>query len=307
MATVAAMPEMKALNVGPSGIEIAYERFGELDTPPVLLIMGAGAQMINWPDGFCQELVARGMQVIRFDNRDAGRSTHFSEAPVPDFTAAMAGDVSTASYTLSDMAGDAIGLLDVLGLGSVHVVGASMGGMIAQVVALEAPDRVRSLTSMMSTTGAPDVGQADMSVFAELGRPPQDRDAFVEWHVRAMRIAASPKFEFDAAAAAKQAGRIYDRGYDILGFHRQGIAVLATGDLTPRLTRLRVPTLVVHGTADPLFDISGGRATAAAIPHAELVTVDGMAHSLPRELWPELATHIARLVNRAEADTVPDA
>jgi pimeloyl-ACP methyl ester carboxylesterase len=301
------MPELKALNVGPSGIEIAYERFGDPDAPPVLLIMGGGAQMINWPEGFCQELVDRGLQVIRFDNRDAGRSTHFSDAPVPDFTAALAGDVSTASYTLSDMAADAVGLLDVLGFDSVHVVGASLGGMIAQMIAIEHPDRVRSLTSMMSTTGEPGVGEGDFSAFAELGRPPQDREAFIEWHVRAMRIAASPGFEFDAAAAAERGGRVYDRGYVVLGMQRQGIAVVATGDRTQRLRSLRVPTLVVHGAADTVCDISGGRATAAAIPGAELVVLDGMGHNLPRELWPELATRIAGLVNRAEAVTVSGA
>ncbi|GAA0593667.1 alpha/beta hydrolase [Kutzneria viridogrisea] len=294
------MPELKALNVGPSGIEIAYERFGDPGAPPVLLIMGGGAQMINWPEGFCQELVDRGMQVIRFDNRDAGRSTHFSDAPVPDFTAAFAGDLSTASYTLSDMAADSVGLLEMLGIDSAHLVGASLGAMIAQMVAIEHPDRVRSLTSMMSSTGEPGVGQGDTSVFAKLGRPPQDRESFVEWHVRAMRIGASPGFEFDVAAATERAGRIHDRGYDVLGFQRQGIAVLATGDRTERLRSLRVPTLVVHGAADTLCDISGGRATAAAIPGAELMVLEGMGHSLPRELWPVFATHIAGLVDRAD-------
>jgi pimeloyl-ACP methyl ester carboxylesterase len=295
------MPELKALNVGPSGVEIAYERFGDPDAPPVLLIMGGGAQMINWPEGFCRQLVDRGTQVIRFDNRDTGRSTHFSDAPVPDFAAALVGDLSTASYTLSDMAADAVGLLDVLGFDSAHLVGASMGGMIAQLIAIEHPGRVRSLTSIMSTTGEPGVGEADLSAFAELGKPPQDREAFIEWQVRAMRIAASPAFEFDAAAAAERAGRVFDRGYDVLGMQRQGIAVVATGDRTQRLRSLRVPTLVMHGTADTLYDISGGRATAAAIPGAELVILAGMGHNLPRELWPELSTRIADLVEKYEA------
>nr|BFE88838.1 hypothetical protein GCM10020093_114390 [Planobispora longispora] len=148
----------KALNVGPSKIEVAYERFGDFRSPPVLLVMGVAAQMINWPDDFCAGLVARGLQVIRFDNRDAGLSSHFHDAPAPDLAAALAGDTSSASYTLSDMAADTVGLLDALGLDSAHIVGASMGAMIAQMIAIEHPARVRSLTSMMSTTGGPSVG-----------------------------------------------------------------------------------------------------------------------------------------------------
>ncbi|MBB4890505.1 pimeloyl-ACP methyl ester carboxylesterase [Streptomyces netropsis] len=299
-ATVFAMAETKARNVGPSGIEIAYERFGAPDAPPVLLIMGAGAQMINWPEGFCQALVDCGLQVIRFDTRDSGQSTHFRDAPVPDFPAALAGDLSTASYSLSDLAADTVGLLDALGLAGVHLVGSSMGGMIAQMVAIEYPDRVRSLTSMMSTTGEPGVGEADFSVFAELGGPPQDREAFVEWQVRALGLAASPGFAFDAAAAAERAGRVFDRGYDALGMQRQGLAVVATGDRTERLRSLRVPTLVVHGASDILCDVSGGRATAAAVPGAELVILEGMGHNLPQDVWPELVGHIAMLVHRVE-------
>ncbi len=210
------MPELTARNVGPSGIDIAYERFGDPGAPPVLLIMGAGAQLINWPEGFCQELVDRGLHVIRFDSRDAGRSTHFPEAPVPDFPAALAGDFSSASYTLSDLAADTIGLLDALGLTGAHLVGSSMGGMIAQVIAIEYPDRVRSLTSMMSTTGQPGVGEADFSMFADLGAPPRDREAFIDWQVRALRLAASPVFPFDETAAAERSGRVFDRGYDPL-------------------------------------------------------------------------------------------
>lgn len=297
------MPELKARNVGPSGIEIAYERFGDPGASPVLLIMGAGAQMINWPEEFCQTLVGRGPHVIRFDNRDSGRSTHFSGAPLPDFAAVLAGDLSTASYTLSDLAADTVGLLDALGLTGVHLVGSSMGGMIAQMIAIEYPERVRSLTSMMSTTGEPGVGEADFSVFAELGAPPQDRAAFVDWQVRALRLAASPGLAFDVAAATERAGRVFDRGYDTLGIQRQGLAVVATGDRTERLRSLRVPTLVVHGAADIVCDVSGGRATAAAVPGAELLILEGMGHHLPHELWPELATRIGEFVHHAEVVT----
>ncbi|WP_416955938.1 alpha/beta fold hydrolase [Streptomyces sp. Agncl-13] len=294
------MPELTVRNVGPSGTEIAYERFGDPEAPPVLLIMGAGAQMINWPEGFCQALVDRGLHVIRVDTRDAGRSTHFRDAPVPDFAAALAGDLSTASYTLSDLAADTVGLLDALGLTGVHLVGSSMGGMIAQMIAIEYPEWTRSLTSMMSTTGEPGVGEADFSLFAELGAPPQDREAFVEWQVRALRLAVSPGFAFDATAAAERSGRVFDRGYDALGIQRQGLAVVATGDRTERLRSLCVPTLVVHGAADIVCDISGGRATAAAVPGADLLILEGMGHNLPPELWPELADRIGEFVHHAE-------
>jgi pimeloyl-ACP methyl ester carboxylesterase len=285
----------KARNVGPSGIEMAYERCGDPAAPPALLIMGAGAQMINWPEGFCAELADRGMHVIRFDNRDTGRSTHFPDAPTPDIPAALAGDLSSASYTLSDMAADAVGLLDVLGFDSVHLVGASLGGMVAQTIAIEYPDRVRSLTSMMSTTGDPGVGQADFGAIGPLGAPPADRQGYVEWQVRVSRAVGSPGFEFDEATIAERAGRAFDRGLDHVGMLRQAVAVVASGDRTERLRSLRMPALVIHGAADVMCDISGGRATADAIPGAELVIIDGMGHSLPRELWPDLATRIAGL------------
>jgi pimeloyl-ACP methyl ester carboxylesterase len=298
-----AMGEEKARNVGPSGIEVTYERFGDPVAPPVLLIMGGGAQMINWPEEFCAELVDRGLQVIRFDNRDTGRSSHFPDAPVPDLQAALAGDLSSASYTLSDMAADTVGLLDVLGFDSAHLVGASLGGMIAQTIATEHPDRVQSLTSMMSTTGDRGVGQPDFSAIAGLGAPPEDRQGFIDWQVRAFRVVGSPGFEFDEAAVADRAGRAYDRGHDRLSMARQGVAALASGDRTARLRSLRVPTLVLHGADDAMCAVSGGQATAAAIPGAELVIIDGMGHNLPRQLWPEIATHIAQLIHRTETIT----
>lgn len=295
------MTEQCATGVGPARIDIAYERFGDPDAPPVLLIMGGGAQMIWWPEGFIDELVRRGLHVIRFDSRDIGRSTHFTDGPTPDVRAAMAGDFATASYTLSDMAEDSVGLLDALEIPSAHVVGASLGGMVAQTMALEHPDRVRSLTSMMSSTGNPRVGQADFSAFAGLGAPPNERQGFIDWQVRALRAVASPAFEFEEARIADVAARSWDRGHDPLGLARHAVASLASGERTERLRTLTLPTLVIHGTADVMCDVSGGHATASAIPDSELVIVDGMGHGLPRQLWPEFAERIALLVQRADA------
>ncbi|WP_018500258.1 alpha/beta fold hydrolase [Parafrankia discariae] len=294
------MNEETVRDVGPAGITVAYERFGDPLAPLVLLIMGGGAQMINWPEGFCAELAERGLYVIRFDSRDTGRSSHFTDGPVPDLGAALAGDLSSAAYTLSDMAADTVGLLDALGFRTAHLVGASLGGMVAQTVAIERPDRVRSLTSMMSTTGDRAVGQPDLARIAGLGRPPDERAGFVDWQVRALEAVSSPGFAFDDAAAAQRAGLAYDRGHDPLGIVRQSVAALASGDRTARLRSLRLPALVLHGVADVMCDVSGGRATAAAIPGAELVLIEGMGHGLPRELWPRLAGHIAGLVRRAE-------
>nr|CTQ92256.1 Beta-ketoadipate enol-lactone hydrolase (EC 3.1.1.24) [Kibdelosporangium sp. MJ126-NF4] len=293
------MREELATNIGPAKTTIAYERLGDPAAPPVVLIMGGNAQMIHWQDGFCAELVDRGLYVIRFDNRDAGRSTHFHDAPVPDFQAAMAGDFSTASYTLADMAADTVGLLDVLGIERAHLVGQSMGGAIAQTVAIEHPDRIRSLTSMSSNTGHPTVGQADFSALATLGRPPDTRAGYIDWMVKAVRLtASSPAFEFDEAAVIATTALAYDRGHDPGTFPRQGISVLAYGDRTERLRHVRVPTLVLHGLADPSID--GGRMTAEVIPGAKLVTFEGMGHNLPRELWPTVADHIANLVHSVE-------
>ncbi|MCX4751346.1 alpha/beta fold hydrolase [Kitasatospora sp. NBC_01287] len=293
--------ERRALNVGPAGIELAYERFGDPQAPPVLLIMGIAVQMIGWPEGFCAELVARGTQPIRFDNRDVGLSSHFPDAPLADVPAALAGDLSSASYTLSDMAADAVGLLDALGLESAHVVGLSMGGAIAQTMALEHPGRVRSLTSMAATTGDLAVGRAKPEALGALaGPPPTSRQEVVDRMVRTARALGSPGFGTDEAAVAERAGRAYDRSYDPLGIARQAVASLASGDRTERLRTLAVPTLVIHGADDPMCDVSGGRATAAAVPGAELVVVDGLGHDLPRAFWPELASLITRLVRHAE-------
>jgi pimeloyl-ACP methyl ester carboxylesterase len=281
---------------------MAYERFGDEHAPPVLLIMGVGAQMLGWNEGFCSELVARGLQAIRFDSRDVGLSSHFHDAPVPVLAAAMAGDLSGASYTLSDMAADTIGLLDALGLESAHFVGASMGGFIAQTIAIEYPDRIRSLTSMLSTTGAAGVGQPKPAALAALGgAQPTNRQEAIDRAVAAFRIVGSPGFEFDPDTVGQRAGLAYDRAYDPLGVVRQAVAVIASGDRTAKLQSVNVPTLVIHGADDLMCDVSGGRATAAAIAGAELVVIEGLGHDLPRALWPKFASLIGGLVKRVEA------
>lgn len=291
-----------AANVGPAKIDIAYDRIGDPDSPSVLLIMGVGAQMISWPDGFCTTLVDHGLQVIRFDNRDVGRSSHLSNAPAPDLPAVLKGDLSSVSYTLSDMAADTVGLFDVLGIKSAHIVGASMGGAIAQTVAIEHPDRVRSLTSMMSTTGNMKVGQANPETLKNIfgGAPAVTRQEVIDRQVRVSSIIGSPGFPTVPELIAASAARAYDRGYDSVGVARQAIASVASGDRTGLLRHLDLPTLVIHGLDDVMCDVSGGRATAAAIPQSKLVLIKGMGHSLPKELWSEIAQHIADIVRIGE-------
>ncbi len=291
-----------ARGVGPAGIDIAFERFGDPQARPVLLIMGLGTQMLGWPDGFCRVMVDRGAQVIRFDNRDIGLSTHITDAPAPDVSAALTGDLSSASYKLSDMAGDTVGLLDALELQSAHVVGASMGGMIAQTVAIEYPDRIRSLTSIMSTTGDPSVGQPTRPALAALLSPPAtSREQAIERTLAIVRVIGSPGFELDEAEIRRRTGLAYDRSNDPVGVARQLVAIAASGDRTAALSAVRVPTLVVHGADDPLVDVSGGRATARAIAGAELAVLEGMGHDLPRGLWVEIAGRIGALAERADA------
>ena len=294
-----ARSEIKRVAAG--DVEIACETFGDPADPPVVLVMGLATQMLGWPDGFCEALAERGHFVVRFDNRDIGLSTHLHDAPAPNAMAAFAGDTSSASYTLSDMAGDTVGLLDALGLDSVHLVGASMGGMIAQTVAIEHPERLRSLTSIMSTTGDASVGQpTDQALAVLLAPPARTREEAVERTVASYRVIGSPGFAFDEAALRERAGLSYDRAHDPLGVGRQLLAVLASGSRSERLRELRVPALVIHGAQDPLVRLSGGQATAEAIPGAELVVIDGMGHDLPRDLWPDITGRIAALAERTE-------
>lgn len=299
--------ELIATDVGPSHLDIAYERHGNPAHPAVLLVMGIAAQLVHWPLGFIQALVTRNLHVVRFDNRDSGRSTHLRNAPSADLPAALRGDLSSASYTLSDMAADAVGLLDVLKIDAAHVVGASLGAGIAQTLAIEHSKRVRSLTSMMWTTGDMAVGQAHpetlKSVFG--GPPARTREEAVARAVRIFEIVGSPAFPTDPADVAKVAGLAYDRAHDEAAAARQGVATIASGDRTRLLRTLDVPTLVLHGLADTMCDPSGGRATAAAIPGAELVLIEGMGHNIPRGLWERIADHIAAVVRHGETRARP--
>jgi pimeloyl-ACP methyl ester carboxylesterase len=282
------------------GISLCYERFGDESNPPMLLIMGLGTQMIGWPDEFCAGLADRGYFVVRFDNRDIGLSTHLDSAGAPDILTVLGGDASSVPYGLADLADDTVGLLDALGLDSVHLIGASMGGMIAQLVALRHPARVRSLTSIMSTTGDPSVGGPSEAALALLLAPAaRDRDAAVQRVIDTYRVIGSPGFEFDESALRERAGLSFDRAYDPAGVARQLAAVLTTPDRTRALKGISVPTLVIHGSDDALVDVSGGRATAAAVPGAELLVVDGMGHDLPRAMWPEITDRITALIERA--------
>ena len=298
----ASIVDEKASKVGPAKIDVAYQRLGNPDAPVVLLIMGIAAQSIAWPDAFCHALVDRGLQVIRFDNRDIGLSTHLTDAPPPDLPAALAVDLSSVSYTMSDMAADAVGLLDVLGFEKAHVAGASMGGAIAQTMAIEHPDRVRSLTSMMSTTGNMSVGQPSPDVLRAVfsGPPATTRDEVIQQRLRAFRAVGSPGYPTDEKEGAAGAGRAYDRSYDPIGVARQAVASVASGDRTERLRHLEIPTLVIHGLADRMCDVSGGRATVDAIPGAELVLIEGMGHNLPPGLRSPIAALIAEFVWRVE-------
>jgi pimeloyl-ACP methyl ester carboxylesterase len=287
------MPTAKA-----NGITLEYETAGDPSGPPLLLIMGLGGQLVAWDDGFVATLVDRGFHVIRFDNRDVGRSTWFDEAGVPDIGAAIAGNLKPA-YVLSDMADDAAGLLDALGFSAAHILGVSMGGMIAQSLVIGHPHRVRTLTSIMSTTGEPSVGQPHPeAMVALLVLPPPDRDAAIEQGVKMWRVIGSPGFPFREDRIRERTAIAYDRGFNPGGTARQMVAILGSPDRTPALGSVSAPTLVVHGESDILVDPSGGRATAAAVPGAELWTVPGMGHDLPLELWDQVADRVAAHAQR---------
>jgi pimeloyl-ACP methyl ester carboxylesterase len=282
------------------GIELCYETFGDPSDPPLVLVMGLGMQMIHWPAGLIARLVERGLFVVRFDNRDRGRSTHAAVAP-PTRTRLLTRRFGPDQYTLADMARDTAGLLDALELDAAHLVGVSMGGMIAQTLAATSPRRVRSLTSIMSSTGSRRAGQPKAHVYPLLLRPaPRERAAFVAHQLRVLTAIGAPGDVLDTPEGRALVAGAYDRDPDVAATARQLAAILASGDRTRSLRAVTAPTLVIHGELDPLITPSGGRATARAIPGARLLLVPGMGHGLPQRLWPRLVDAVAAHVEAAE-------
>jgi pimeloyl-ACP methyl ester carboxylesterase len=286
-----------------NGIELVYDSFGELDAPPILLIMGLGAQMIDWKDQFCAQLAGRGFRVIRFDNRDVGQSTLFEEAGHPDIAAMIEamqrGETVTAPYLLSDLVADTIGLLDGLGVEATHVVGLSMGGMIAQLMAARYPDRVLTLTSIMSTTGEPGLPASTPEAWACLTAPLEtELERFLEQYVSKWRVYSGPRYPIEVSLARDHASRLFARGIHTAGRDRQMAAILASGNRKEALASVSCPALVIHGDSDPVVRIEAGRATANAIAGAELLVFEGMGHDLAKGLWHQVVDAIARHASR---------
>jgi pimeloyl-ACP methyl ester carboxylesterase len=280
-------------------VDLCYESFGDPSDEAMLLVMGLGTQMLGWHEDFCEALAGRGFHVIRFDNRDIGRSARM-DGPPPTPIQLLRRDKRAAAYTLEDMAGDAVGLLDHLEIGRAHVVGASMGGMIAQTVTVRHEERVLSLVSMMSNTGARWSGQPSLRLYPMLlQRLPRDREGYVRHVAHLFDLIGSPGFPRDGEETRRMAERSYSRGLNPAGTSRQLAAIVASGDRTPLLRRITVPTLVIHGTRDLLVAPSGGRATARAIPGARLLTIEGMGHDLPRPAWPTMLDAIEENAARA--------
>jgi pimeloyl-ACP methyl ester carboxylesterase len=289
-----------------NGIRLCYETFGDRANPPMILIMGLAAQMIVWEDEFCTLLAARGFWVIRFDNRDIGESTRFPNERTPRLAELMFAQATglrfRIPYTLRDMAADTAGLLDALGVARAHVVGASMGGAIAQELALAYPARVRSLTSIMSSTGDPKLPGPQPKALARLAKKvPLDRPGYVREYVATWSVLAGDHFPFDADRTARRGAAGYDRGINPPGVSRQMLAIIASGNRKRALRDLRIPTLVIHGTADPLIPVAAGHDTAATIPGAQLLLIEGMGHSFPREVWSPIIDAIARHAAQAVA------
>lgn len=267
-----------------NGIDIEYRTEGDPSHPALLLVMGLGAQLIAWPQGFVDGLRDHGFFMVLYDNRDCGLSTKFEGTP--EFTSLFSGDAATAPYLVEDMADDAAALLSELGVARAHVVGASMGGMITQALVINHPDRFLSACSIMSTTGDRTVGAPTGEAMTALLRPvATSREEAIEASVEGSRVIGSPDYPADEAVLRERAGEAYDRSYCPDGTARQLAAILASPDRTEGLRGVRMPFLVLHGEADPLVTLSGGQATAAAVPGSKLITFPGMGHDLPEALW----------------------
>ena len=282
-----------------NGIELAYETFGDARGQPLLLIMGLGCQMLEWDEAFCRRLAARGYRVIRFDNRDVGESSWCAQFGTPEVAAllakALVGRPVAAPYTLADMAEDAVGLLGMLGIDSAHVVGASMGGAIAQEVALRHPHRVRTLTSIMASSGDPKLPRPRPAAMSVLLSPtPIERVAYIERYTDAWKVLRGAGCPEDEAFDLERAERLHARGINPPGVARQLAAILASGSRKERLASVRVPTLVIHGDADPLVPVECGRDVARSVPGAELIVLEGMGHALPIRMWPRIVDAIAK-------------
>lgn len=289
------MPQLQS-----NGITIEYETFGSPDGRPLLMVMGLGAQMVLWDEEFMQMLADRGHHVIRYDNRDVGLSTKFDDAPVPDLPAmmasVMAGETPEVPYTLDDMADDAIGVLDHLGIDRAHVCGASMGGMIVQTMAIRHPDRLRSMTSIMSTTGNPEVPPATPEAMGALMSPvPDDLEGYIVRSLEVSRAIGSTGFEFDEARARARAERTYHRSVYPEGTARQMAAIVAAGNRAPKLAAVSTPSLVIHGDIDPLVPVEGAHDTHRSLPNAELMIIEGMGHDLPMGAWERIVDGISAL------------
>jgi proline iminopeptidase len=295
-----------------NGLTLEYQSMGDPAAAPVLLVMGLGMQLVAWPDPFCERLVQHGLRVIRFDNRDTGLSQKFDELGVPRIPRAilraLLGLRVRAAYDLDDMARDTVGLLDALGIRAAHLVGASMGGMIAQLVAAHCPERVRSLTSIMSTTGARHLRQPSMRVRRELLRRPEDPnsvESIIDNYEHLFGVIASPAYPTPREELRARIRRGVERSYHPQGFLRQLAAILACGDRSAALGRIACPTLVIHGRADPLVPFEGGVDTACRIRGSRLVLLDGFGHDLPPQLHDRFAAMIAAHVREAEGVVHP--
>jgi pimeloyl-ACP methyl ester carboxylesterase len=282
-----------------NGIDIVYDTIGDPSDRPLLLVMGLGMQLIHWDEDLCRQFAERGFYVIRFDNRDAGRSTQI-DAPVPNLLRGVAGLRMEAPYLLEDMADDALGLLDAIDVEAAHVVGVSMGGMIAQAMAIRQPERVLSLTSIMSTTGNRRVGVPKLRVWGSLlRRAPREREAYIEHSVKLFRLIGSKGYPVDERELREEAAASYERGHHPAGTARQLAAIVASPDRTPGLRQLQMPVTVMHGRSDPLVPFRGGRATARAIPGARFIVIPGMRHDLPKQIWPRIVDAVADTAERA--------